>query len=270
MSCKVSADNAERAPPAQHRMNSRSSRNSCLVYGESGEAQNSSMPRGVCMDPGIAPSRCSSRTSRMSTINAPSSVTRRCASAGEMLSIRLFASATISFTDLTPIGSSWGFARRRLDDAGPRSLTDHASAVHCTAPRRRIGPSGRSSLAHLGSVPERLGLPSGRFSLGIDTGGTFTDAVICSHDSGAVVATAKTPTRHGDLFGCVVEAMTQVHDARRRRQRIRHRPRVACRPLWPQTLSWKVLDGLRRWYRSDSMLSISPGPALRTAGADRS
>ena len=49
--------------------------------------------------------------------------------------------------------------------------------------------------------------------MGIDTGGTFTDAVICSHDSGAVVATAKTPTRHGDLFGCVVEAMTQVLDA---------------------------------------------------------
>ena len=46
--------------------------------------------------------------------------------------------------------------------------------------------------------------------MGIDTGGTFTDAVVYSHGSGAVVATAKTPTRHGDLFGCVVEAMTQV------------------------------------------------------------
>ncbi|WP_419922831.1 hydantoinase/oxoprolinase N-terminal domain-containing protein [Candidatus Poriferisodalis sp.] len=62
-------------------------------------------------------------------------------------------------------------------------------------------------------MPEPLGSPSGRFSLGIDTGGTFTDAVIYSRESGVVVATAKTPTRHGDLFGCVVEAMKQVLDA---------------------------------------------------------
>ena len=55
-----------------------------------------------------------------------------------------------------------------------------------------------------------LRTPPGRFCLGIDTGGTFTDAVVYDHDSDRVVATAKTPTRHEDLYGCVVEAMSSV------------------------------------------------------------
>lgn len=55
-----------------------------------------------------------------------------------------------------------------------------------------------------------LRTPRGRFCLGIDTGGTFTDAVVYDHDSDQVMAAAKTPTRHEDLYGCVVEAMTSV------------------------------------------------------------
>ncbi|WP_419945220.1 hydantoinase/oxoprolinase N-terminal domain-containing protein [Candidatus Poriferisodalis sp.] len=59
-----------------------------------------------------------------------------------------------------------------------------------------------------------LGPAPGRFCLGIDTGGTFTDAVVYAFDAdGAadrVVAAAKTPTRHDDLYSCVVEAMTRV------------------------------------------------------------
>ena len=55
-----------------------------------------------------------------------------------------------------------------------------------------------------------LRTPPGRFCLGIDTGGTFTDAVVYDHNTDQVVATAKTPTRHEDLYGCVVEAMSSV------------------------------------------------------------
>ena len=55
-----------------------------------------------------------------------------------------------------------------------------------------------------------LRTPPGRFCLGIDTGGTFTDAVVYDHDTDRVVAAAKTPTQHEDLYGCVVEAMKSV------------------------------------------------------------
>ena len=51
---------------------------------------------------------------------------------------------------------------------------------------------------------------SGRFCLGIDTGGTFTDAVVVDCRRDQVVAAAKVPTRHDDLRGCVVEAMTSA------------------------------------------------------------
>ncbi len=46
--------------------------------------------------------------------------------------------------------------------------------------------------------------------MGIDTGGTFTDAVVYDHGTDRVLAASKTPTRHEDLYGCVVEAMTSV------------------------------------------------------------
>lgn len=55
-----------------------------------------------------------------------------------------------------------------------------------------------------------LRTPPGRFCLGIDTGGTFTDAVVYDHDADRVVAAAKTPTRHEDLYGCVIKAMISV------------------------------------------------------------
>ncbi len=47
-------------------------------------------------------------------------------------------------------------------------------------------------------------------SLGIDTGGTFTDAVLLDHDSGQVVAQAKAVTTRGDLSIGIREAMTRV------------------------------------------------------------
>ena len=46
--------------------------------------------------------------------------------------------------------------------------------------------------------------------MGVDTGGTFTDAVVYDHNTDRVVAAAKTPTSHEDLYGCVVAAMTNV------------------------------------------------------------
>ena len=55
-----------------------------------------------------------------------------------------------------------------------------------------------------------LRTPPGRFCLGIDTGGTFTDAVVYDHATDLVVAASKTPTQHDDLHGCVVEAMGSV------------------------------------------------------------
>ncbi len=44
--------------------------------------------------------------------------------------------------------------------------------------------------------------------LGIDVGGTFTDAVIITE--GQVVNQAKVPTNHEDVFTCIVEALDQV------------------------------------------------------------
>ncbi|MEM6614910.1 MAG: hydantoinase/oxoprolinase family protein [Pseudomonadota bacterium] len=46
--------------------------------------------------------------------------------------------------------------------------------------------------------------------LGIDTGGTFTDAVIYDDASGAVLAKAKSPTTHGDLAHGIRAAIEQV------------------------------------------------------------
>lgn len=44
--------------------------------------------------------------------------------------------------------------------------------------------------------------------LGIDVGGTFTDAVVV--DTGGVIAQAKSPTTHGDLLSGVLSAMDQA------------------------------------------------------------
>lgn len=66
-----------------------------------------------------------------------------------------------------------------------------------------------------------LRTPPGRFCLGIDTGGTFTDAVVYDHETERVVTAAKTPTRHDDLRGCVVEAMSSVLEGSRGPQNAR-------------------------------------------------
>ena len=39
-------------------------------------------------------------------------------------------------------------------------------------------------------------------AIGIDTGGTYTDAVLYDFDAGRIVQSAKTLTTHRDLTGC--------------------------------------------------------------------
>ena len=51
---------------------------------------------------------------------------------------------------------------------------------------------------------------STRFLLGIDTGGTYTDAVIYDEGSEMVVAKAKAPTTHDDLSIGIVGAIDRV------------------------------------------------------------
>jgi N-methylhydantoinase A/oxoprolinase/acetone carboxylase beta subunit len=51
---------------------------------------------------------------------------------------------------------------------------------------------------------------SGRFLLGIDTGGTYTDAVIFDEETSAVVAKAKAPTTHDELSVGIVGAIDRV------------------------------------------------------------
>ena len=51
---------------------------------------------------------------------------------------------------------------------------------------------------------------SGRFLLGIDTGGTYTDAVVFNEETSAVVAKAKAPTTHDDLSIGIVGAIDRV------------------------------------------------------------
>jgi len=48
------------------------------------------------------------------------------------------------------------------------------------------------------------------FALGIDTGGTYTDAVVYEHASDAILATAKAPTTHDDLAIGIEEAVARV------------------------------------------------------------
>lgn len=46
--------------------------------------------------------------------------------------------------------------------------------------------------------------------LGVDCGGTYTDAVVCDLDSGAVLASAKFPTSHHDLTRCIDGALGEL------------------------------------------------------------
>ena len=48
---------------------------------------------------------------------------------------------------------------------------------------------------------------TGQFAIGIDTGGTYTDALVYCRATERVVAKAKVPTTHSDLGGCVSEAL---------------------------------------------------------------
>jgi N-methylhydantoinase A/oxoprolinase/acetone carboxylase beta subunit len=54
--------------------------------------------------------------------------------------------------------------------------------------------------------------PSRSFLVGIDTGGTYTDAVACDLTTTAVVNKAKVPTNHDDLAACVSTALRAVID----------------------------------------------------------
>ena len=52
--------------------------------------------------------------------------------------------------------------------------------------------------------------PAESFFIGIDTGGTYTDAVIIAHDTQKILARAKALTTKGDLSIGVKEALTTV------------------------------------------------------------
>lgn len=54
---------------------------------------------------------------------------------------------------------------------------------------------------------------SARYGLGIDTGGTFTDAVIVDLDDYSVVAKRKSPTTHGDLSKGLYQSVSAVFEA---------------------------------------------------------
>lgn len=51
---------------------------------------------------------------------------------------------------------------------------------------------------------------NGQFTIGIDTGGTYTDAVVYCRSTEQVIAKAKVPTTHGDLGGCVTEVLNEI------------------------------------------------------------
>ena len=53
---------------------------------------------------------------------------------------------------------------------------------------------------------------NGQFKIGIDTGGTYTDAVVYCPTTETVVAKTKVPTTHGDLGVCVTNALTDALD----------------------------------------------------------
>ena len=51
---------------------------------------------------------------------------------------------------------------------------------------------------------------NGQFTIGIDTGGTYTDAVVYCRATEQVIAKTKIPTTHGDLGACVTEALKET------------------------------------------------------------
>lgn len=48
-------------------------------------------------------------------------------------------------------------------------------------------------------------------AIGIDTGGTYTDAVLYDFDAGRIVQSAKTLTTHRDLTGCILRALDALN-----------------------------------------------------------
>lgn len=51
-----------------------------------------------------------------------------------------------------------------------------------------------------------------RYGIGVDTGGTFTDAVLLNLDTGRIIKTSKRPTTHCDVSLGVMAALTDVLD----------------------------------------------------------
>lgn len=92
------------------------------------------------------------------------------------------------------------------------SPTRAAESTRRTDRRAQTAPAGT-----LSAVTTPFRPASGRYCLGIDTGGTFTDAVVYAEGAdgggGHVLAALKVPTTHDDLYGCVVNAMAGVLSA---------------------------------------------------------
>lgn len=88
--------------------------------------------------------------------------------------------------------------------------------------------------------------------LGIDVGGTFTDAVLI--DQGVLIAQAKTPTRQDALLDCLMTAMDQVLVGR------------DCGDVTRVGLSTTIVtNGLAQGKEDKPLLFVMPGPGLNVS-----
>ena len=88
--------------------------------------------------------------------------------------------------------------------------------------------------------------------LGIDVGGTFTDAVLI--DQGVLIAQAKTPTRQDALLECLMTAMDKVLVGRN------------CGDITRVGLSTTIVtNGLAQGKEDKPLLFVMPGPGLNVS-----
>ena len=110
-------------------------------------------------------------------------------------------------------------AAHRRSAARPPAKARPASARRCrttaTAPPTSTWPTPRTASSAAALKPRcRVGLPRRRMLLGVDVGGTFTDAVLV--DDARAVHTAKVPSTPAEQSLAVLEAVRLVLARRRR------------------------------------------------------
>jgi len=121
----------------------------------------------------------------------------------------LTAEATTDEVLVVPPGQStvYDAVRRRLDAAAPAGPVDDAPVAGGVAPGVEPGPGDGVTLC------------SG-IGLGIDAGGTYTDAVLYDFETRAVLASSKAPTTPRDPSLGVAEALRSLRHARLREARL--------------------------------------------------